>query len=385
MMMTKDVVTHIPLRLLFSSDHHFGAPTINQEEMTDAFSKTIFPLLSETDVFFINGDFFDTLVIFDNHGFDPIYDSILKLFSLCDQYKVTLRILQGTWMHDRNQLRRFVAFYRNSGYTFNFKFIEGIELETILIHYKSLRIMYVPDDLPFKSSGDVVDVITSKMTDIGWDYIDYGCMHGFFDFTFPERISQENRIVYKESQFPFVRKMIDVGHVHQHRIRGKVISNGSFDRLCFGDEDPKGCVRVLDYSDYYTAHFVQNKDAAIFNTLVFTKEDDTETIRTKIKKHLDNINSTRKISLRFIVDILEHREAIKSWMKDVYPDVRCVLKKSGDAEDRPTMIVSSDLFVPIEKRVSPTPKTISTFVRAHISEDYVLTTDAIDNYLIPMP
>ena len=372
-----------PLTLLFSSDHHFGIPTVNQEDMAIAFAETIFPLLPSIDIFFINGDFFDTLVVFDNHGFDPIYDTILNLFSLCDQYKVTLRILQGTWMHDRNQCKRFETFYRNSGYTFNYRFAENIELENIEIKDRSLRVLYVPDDLPFKSSDDILEIIQGKLCDSGWDYVDYACIHGFFDFTFPSGVKQDNVIVFKESQFPFINKLIDVGHVHQHRIKGKVISNGSFDRLCFGDEDPKGCVKVLDYPDHYTANFIENKNTAVYDTLVFTKEDTTETIADRIKTHMASLVSKRKISLRCVIDLVEHREAIKIWLKETYPDVRCVFKKNTDIEERPMMIPTSMLFTPVEKRISPTQKTISTFIRSHIPQEYDLTTEDIDLYLTP--
>lgn len=374
-------MTTDPIRLLFGSDFHFGIPTINQEDMAIAFADTIFPLLPETDIFFINGDFFDTLVIFDNHGFDSIYDTILKLFSLCDQYKVTLRILQGTWMHDRNQLKRFKAFYRNNHYSFDYRFVDGIDLECITVRDRSLRCMFVPDDLPFKSSTEIVKVIEDKLVEKGWDFIDYGCMHGFFDFTFPKNVSQEKVVVFSEAQFPFVKKMIDVGHVHQHRISENVISNGSFDRLCFGDEDPKGLIKVLDYPDHYTAQFIENKDAAVFDTLYFSMDDTTETIRNKIDSHLKSISTNRKIHLRCVIDNIDHRDAIKTWMREIYPDVYCKLKQNIDKEDKPPILNTSILFTPIEKRISPTPKTISTFIRNHIPEEYALTVEQIDAYL----
>ena len=218
----------------------------------------------------------------------------------------------------------------------------------------------------------------------GWDTVDYGCMHGFFDFTFPKNVSQDNVIVFKEAQFPFVTKMIDVGHVHQHRVEGKVISNGSFDRLVFGDEDPKGCIRVLDYPDHYTAQFVQNKQAAVFDTLVFTDEDTTETIRERIDTHVAGLNTQRKISLRFIVDSTEQYEIIKTWMRETHPDIRCARKKSSDKAEGMMLIPSSSLIAPVQKRIAPTRVTIASFIRAHIPDDYALSTEEIEVYLEPV-
>ena len=377
-------MTTEPIRILMASDLHFGIPGINQEEMAQAFADTVFPLLPETDIFFINGDFFDTLVIFDSHGFDPIYDTIMNLFTLCDQHKVTLRILQGTWMHDRNQLKRFKALYRNGRFGFNFRLAEGIELEELTIRDRSIKVVYVPDDLPFTSSGDIVDVIERKMVDIGWDSLDYGCMHGFFEFTIPLAAGHDNRVVFREDQFPFIRKMIDVGHVHQHRVKGKVISNGSFDRMVYGDEEPKGFIKIFDYPDHYTAHFVENKHAAVFDTLVIDKDDTTETIRDKVVSHLSKIHSDRKISLRFLIESTEHRDAIKDWMKKEYPEINIKFKKKGDPEDQSILVPSSILVTPAVKRVAPTPKTLSSFIRAHMPESYVLTIEEIDRYLEPV-
>lgn len=368
-----------PVRMLMVSDLHFGKPSINQEEMTTAFQNTLFPLLSDTDILFINGDFYDTLVIFDNHGFDPIYDTILKLFALCDQHKVILRILQGTHTHDRNQCKRFEVFYRNSGYSFDFKFVDGITLEEIYVVNRDLRFLYLQDDLPFKSSSLILDAVKDKMIDVGWDHVDYGCMHGFFDFTCGN-MPHENTVVYKEDQFPFVRKMIDVGHVHHHLVQGKVISNGSFDRLEYAQEEPKGLVRVLDYPDHYTAQFIENKEAAVYNSLVILKTDTTETIVDKIKTHLAKIVTNRRISLRFIIESAEHRDAIKTFMKDGYPEVSIKFKKAGEAEEK-LMISASELFTPAQKRVAPTPKTIATFIKHQLSDDYPLSVDEIDRYL----
>lgn len=376
--MTNDVA-----QLLFCSDLHFGAHHMNQAEMARAFADTIFPLIPDTDIMFINGDFFDTLVIFDNAGFDPIYDTILNLFSLCEHHQIKLRVLQGTWTHDRNQCKRFEAFYRNHKGTFDFRFVDGIELETLTVKDRDLRFFYVPDDLPYKSSDDIVAVIEEKMREKGWDTVDYGCMHGFFDFTFPKNVNPGGTIVFRENQFPFVTKMIDVGHVHQHRCSGKVISNGSFDRLNHGEEDLKGCVLVKDHPDHYTATFIENKQSAVFDTLVFDKGDDTEVLRQKVKAHLASLTTDRVIHLRCMVDSPDQYAAIKSWLKENHPTIKVVSKKKSDKDVADVMIPTSSLITPAEQRIAPTRKTIAAFIRDHIPEDYVITIDEIETYLEP--
>lgn len=370
------------ISILCVSDIHFGHSDISQSDMADAFCETLFPVLKTVDICFINGDFFDTLVSFDNHEFDPIYDTILMMFHMCEKYKVKLRVLQGTWSHDRNQCKRFTTFYKNNHFTFDFKVVDTIELEEIPFNERALRFFYIPDDLPFKSSSDIVDVLKNKMVEKDWDYVDYGCMHGFFDFTFPRGVSQDNVIVFKESQFPFVKKAIDVGHVHQHRISGNVFSNGSFDRLCHGEEDLKGCILFKDTPQSYTAQFIENKLAAVYKTLTVPDEIDTETLSSFIDSQVGAIDSNRRVSIRFVVNSSEIYEAIKTWMKEKYPKVKITRKKSNDKSDTVAMLLSSTSFASTrEKKIAPTRKTLSSFIRNHIPEENDITIERIEMHL----
>lgn len=370
------------INITFVSDIHLGIRSIDQLEMADALADNLLPVIPDTDIFCINGDFFDTLVVFDSHGFDPIYEVILHIFRLCQQHKVILRVLQGTFSHDRKQLDRFETFYKNNHFDFDFRCVRNIELEEIYVKGRSLRFMYVPDDMPYKSSGAVVDVITTKMNELGWEEVDYGCMHGFFDFTFPRGVSQENTIVFKESQFPFVKKVIDVGHVHQYRVgpEGKAISNGSFDRLCHGDESPKGFVKVVDYGNTFKAHFVENKDSAFYTTLYFTDED-TDYIRKTIDDFISNLKTNRTISLRISLPNMEIIKAIKVWMTEAHPTVKYSLKKEIVDKGQTFNLMSSLIANATEKRIAPTPKTLSTFIRNEIPSSYEISVERIDSLL----
>ena len=363
------------------SDFHFGIPGVDQEEMAAAFAKTIFPLLKDTDILFINGDFFDGPVSFDNPMFDPIYDVIISLLTLCETYGIKLRILQGTWMHDRAQLKRITGFYTHGGFTFDYKLIETVELEEIVFSHRSLKVLYLPDDLPFKSSQDILDVVLDKKAALGWDQIDYVCLHGFMDFTFPKVLSRDNAVVYSEDQFPFVKKLIDAGHVHEHRIVGNAISNGSFDRLVAGDENPKGCIQIDDYPDHYTARFVENTYSAIYDTLIFGDDMSTQDICHQISTHIASLNTERMISLRFIIERSDLKDAIKAWMRETYPKIRLNIKKQSETSDKPVMVPQSALFVTFEREIAPTPKTLPTFIRNHIPEDVVLSVDRIETHL----
>lgn len=366
------------ISILFASDIHFGNYTIDQCELADAFATTIFPLIPDADIFFLNGDFFDREVNFDSCSFDPIYDTIINLFALCERNQTKLRVLQGTWTHDRGQLKRFEVFYRNHRCSFDFKYIDSIELERIVFKDRELKVFYVPDDLAFQNSSDIVEVVKDKMRERGWDSVDYGCMHGFFDFTFPKNISQENRIVFNKEQFPFVKKIINVGHVHQYRSDDFVYSNGSFGRDTHGDEDPKGCIYVSDHPDRYVAKFIENKKANVFDTLVVPTDFDTTDIVKLIKDHLSKLDLTRQIYLRFITDQQEQYEAIKAWMRENHPTIKIVKKKTTDKDDGQSMPIVSSLLIKPLKRAAPTRQTISACIKSHLNSDDPLTVDEIE-------
>jgi hypothetical protein len=381
MMMMTEKNNDDVIKILFASDLHFGVPDVCQEDMANAFRAVIFPRLGNTDILFLNGDFFDRIVIFDSAGFDPVYDLILDLFRLCEQHRVHLRILQGTFEHDRTQCQRFLTFYKNTHATFPFHFADFIQLEEITIRSRHLRILYVPDSLPYGSSEEAVDAIHGVMMEKGWDKVDYACMHGFFEFTFPKNISHANRVIFREDQFPFVRKMIDVGHVHQHRVSGKVISNGSFDRHCHGDEDPKGAISVLDYPDHYVAQFIENTNAAPFHSFVFGPEATTDDYVDTITSYLQSLVTTRDIALRFIVSSQIQVVALKSYMKEHHPKIKCAFKKIGIEDESPILTPASDLFVELEARPAPTPHTMPVFVRNYIPDSYCLSVESIAAYL----
>lgn len=363
------------------SDFHFGIRSISQGEMAYAFRETIFPLLPTTDILFLNGDFFETLVVFDSETFIWVYDMIMDLLRLCEEYKVKMRILRGTWTHDRDQCSRFEHFHRNGGFTFDLKYISNIEIEEIAFENRSLKIGYIPDDLPYKTSDDIVDVLRGKMTEMGWDYLDYGCVHGFFEFTFPKNVKQGSAIVFREDQFPFVRKIVDVGHVHQYRAKGKIISNGSFDRLCFGDEDSKGCIKITDKGDTCTIQFVENKHSCVFDTLVFSDKDTTESIRSKIDSHIKKLKTVRTIHLRFMVESAEHKEAIRSIMREVHPEVLFNINKSSEKDSMPTISTSAIILKRTEAVVAPTVKTLPIYIKNHLPSDVSMTLETIERHL----
>jgi hypothetical protein len=371
-------------KFLMMSDLHYGSRDIPPHEMADAFRKTVFPMVGDVDLICINGDFYDDAIEFDSVTFDCVYNLIVDLMRECQQHGTKLRLMQGTWTHDRGQVQKFDLFYKSHQFDFDFRFVRNIDFEEISFGEKTLRFMYVPDDIGYTSSEDAVQAIKEKMSDRGWDYVDYGCMHDFFDFTFPKNVSTEYRRVYREEQFPFVHKAINVGHVHQYRVgpMSKAISNGGFDRYVHGDEDAKGMILYVDKEDSYTATFVENKFAAVFDTLVIPESLTTEQITKLITDHLNSLATDRRVNLRFVVDTINKWSVIREWMRDNYRDVRCSMKRSKTVT--PIKMVNGPLLTTsssAEPEEIPTPANLATLVKAMLNPEDPITIDEIQKHL----
>jgi hypothetical protein len=374
-------MTEQPAKLFFISDIHFGARTIVASELEVAFDDVFTARIPEADVVFINGDIFDDLLNFDTVVFDSIYATLHRMMATCEAHQVPLRILQGTWEHDRGQIHRLVNFYLAGQHTFDFAYFASIDVDEIHLAGRTLRVGFIPDSLPYASSQDIVDVLEQKMRERGWDYLDYACVHGYFDETFPKNIKRGSTIVFSMDQFKFVRKLVDAGHVHQHLMTDRFVSNGSFDRTVFGDEGKKGFVIVDDYPNVCAPHFVENTQAAVFDTIGFPHDVDTSEIKSTIDTYMSNQTSTRRIALRFSVADSKDYEAIRAYMGMMYPNVRIMRHKPSKKESSDTIVAESTFMEQAHDRIAPTPATLASFVRSHISPDFVLSIEKIEQHL----
>ena len=183
--------------------------------------------------------------------------------------------------------------------------------------------------------------------------------------------------------FEFVKKVIDVGHVHQHRVVGRSVSNGSFDRLNHGDEDPKGLIRIEDYPDTFKLFFVENEHAAIFNTIKIPGGSDTTEIIDLISRHMVGLKTSRRINIRFEIVTTDVKDAIRGYMVQNHPDVKLApFKMVGDKDEKALRPTSSVILQARPRNPMPTPQTLPTFIRAYIPEEIILSVEKIETYLV---
>jgi hypothetical protein len=220
--------------------------------------------LSTVRLVFLAGDLFDSGQEFSDENAHMATAWVHRLMMLCSRYGVVLRILEGTPSHDRKQSRIFDTLRLVGNYPdLNYKYVEKLSIE--YIRELDIRVLYVPDEVSHDNAITEKQIQT-LLDEEGISQVDYACMHGLFDFQVPEQINPH--IKFNTEYFlKIVKHLLFIGHDHTHQIHERICVQGSFDRLCHGDEIAKGFVKATVEDDgHYVFKFIENKQAKIYKT-----------------------------------------------------------------------------------------------------------------------
>lgn len=171
---------------------------------------------------------------------------------------------------------------------------------------------------------------------MGLKSVDIGCMHGCFRYQLPiQSISSHNEDFYES----IVNEVIFIGHHHHHTRRGKVFAQGSFDRLCHGEESPKGFGVYTRVAGKGKVEFIENVNAKIYKTLDVRGIDVGE-----IMPHLTTLISGYPGGSNFRL-LVTADSAIKSILKDIrneYPQHRWDLHSEDAGEQDAVLRVDQE-------------------------------------------
>ena len=230
------------LKWLTLSDVHLGHKRTSTEEILKNlyifFKDFTGEVYSDLDFIFIAGDLFDGLL--DYSGNDREIHSIKlwlnSIMRFCHKYSIALRILEGTPSHDWKQSFMAVTIYEIIDLPFDFKYVNSLYIE----QHSKATILYIPDE--WTSSTDTTyKQVKELMNNIHIDSVDIAIMHGAFEYQLrqaPAKVQKHNEHLYES----IVKYAINIGHIHTHSVHGKIIAQGSFDRLAHGEEEKKGAV-----------------------------------------------------------------------------------------------------------------------------------------------
>jgi len=314
-----------PIRLISVSDIHLGNRLVPAPIIADNFRRYVFPYIAKCDILVIGGDLTDTAIGWDDTHANAILAFYFDLLAWCSHYDVTVFLLRGTFSHDRKQLSMLPLMHEKHKFKNELAYFDKVSLHT---HKRSgTRFVFLPDDLPYGSSDEVLDVVAQQMRAASWDYVDYVCAHGFFDHVLPPVAHGHQRIVYRRSQFPFVRRYILVGHEHTASMVDRVIYNGSFDRLTHNDETTKGFNYIEDDGKDATIQFVENKDATTFRTLDLSGISDATAVLDQYVHVASALTDTHRTHhLRILHPSRDVISAVVSLTAKDYPHIRLTHK-----------------------------------------------------------
>lgn len=274
------------------SDIHLGAPNIPSDVIPTNIRKVLFPVLDdELDVLILVGDLTDGLLEFGSDTSRYVMGLIDDLIDLALKHRFYIRILQGTFTHDRLQSSMF-KFKAHKLNQLNgsdiIKFIDKIDIE----HIESLGVtlLYKPDNIPYK---DAWKRMAKLVDEVGYP-IDFLINHGYFTHLLPRGIRHE---IANTLDVNIVNKVVRGGvlngHVHTPSVNYNVINNGSFDRLNHGEEEAKGFFYLTyDTSTFDLVYtFIENVYATKFCTVDLSGNDD--------------VNSCKAIALDKVTEVVK--------------------------------------------------------------------------------
>lgn len=312
------------MRIAHTADWHLGHPKVRSSSTIAGLRKFLLTEL-DVDLLCIAGDIFDRNISFDSDEASEIIDFLADVITRCYYTNTTLRVLQGTYTHDHNQLLVWDRLYKKLGLPVDYRLFRTLSIE----HVQSLgiNILYVPDDLPFKHKHEVFDRITDLLTTHGIEQVDYVIFHGEFDNTIYSKFIAN---AFSISDFDKIcRGYILAGHVHSAQKHGKLIYAGSFNRLKHNEEEAKG-YWIVNGAE---TTFIENTDALRFLTVDYTTDHDLDVILSKHQKLIGKLPVGVENHIRVIISDTHLKQALRSFHNSNHPEVQLTFKAKITVKD----------------------------------------------------
>lgn len=329
------------LKYLVLSDIHLGH-NINKaefiiENLHKFFSKYK-KELKNLDIIFLAGDIFDKLLVTSGRDFLLATEYLTYLILYCKKHNIKLRILEGTPSHDWKQSKVISTIVEKFEIDIDYKYIDTLEIEYI-DQYKC-HILYIPDEYKNKAS-DTLKEVKKLMKQQKLSQVDIAIMHGQFTYQLPGITLESSH--NEQEYLNLVKYYISIGHIHTHSVFERIIAQGSFDRLAHGEEEDKGGV-VIELNPLLgnTFSFLPNKDAMVFKTYDFSKED-LETIIKILDKDYKSYKPYSNIRLALASDEMINK-SMKT-LKERYPKLTLKFIKKKTEENQKINLLDIDVHI----------------------------------------
>jgi len=324
--MSKDI------RVVSISDIHLGHHVTLSESIYENLKAYFYSELhSGTDILFICGDFFDRLLNLDNKSSSIAITVIHELIQMSITNNFIIRVLNGTFSHDKYQNQLFVTISEKYKGV-DLKVINDISVEKI--KELDLTVLYLPDDLPYSTTEEIYTVIDEIYHNNEIEKVDLIIGHGSMEYTIPEHAHKGKIVFSKDKLESLMNGYALFGHIHTRGINGRIVYNGSFDRLVHNEESTKGFYITTRKNGIYSTKFIENKDAAKFITLR-PFGDDLDELKVDLFRKIDtHFGPYYTGHLRIVCKDVTNRSILYNLVMDKYPtlDVSCKTVKELQEE-----------------------------------------------------
>ena len=371
---------HGYLKIVAISDLHFGSPRIDAAKMFTNLRTHFFPQLKDAHLCVIAGDVYDQLLTVNSKAHYYAVRFIRDILRVSAYTGMQVRILHGTYSHDRDQLEGFSLLAPKDA---RVKIVSTVSVEEIS-NLKcgmeelntTLRVGYLPDNLSVKQSSEVVDQLQNLLTLHGWPYLDMLIGHGTFEHALPTDVGHQPPCTYRISQFDdIVKGVIIMGHIHTSSHKENVYYCGSFERMAHGEEEPKGFytfTRDQQNEEGWQAKFIKNPDSTLFKTLEPVGPDMpaiTNNYISQVKETFPDVANTggyvRVVHKDPEVRTLLHKVTVQQFPKLIYSSKS--IKGENDTEMR-----VDDITLELFEDVKPNRHNLSDLVCHFLEENDLL-------------
>lgn len=366
-------------KIVAAGDFHFGNPRINCEAMYEKLKEFFYPEAEKADMILLTGDLFDQLTTVNSNANLYVSVFIRELFIFSANNNVPIRILHGTYSHDRNQLHILdVLKFKNT----NAKIINEICCEEISVKDKKYKVLYIPDNLPYKKSSDVMEHIDKVLKVMGWKTVDIVLGHGTFSHALPVSANHLPPCTYTIEQFDKITtdtSLIIMGHIHISSAKDKVFYCGSFERMSHGEEQPKGFYKFNNETGKWKAEFVRNDDATLFVT-IYPQGNTPDEIMTDFISQIEAVFPDKKGYVRVAHNDAEIRSLLNKVCLQKYPNIKYTSKSVNDTDK--VEIKLTDIELETFEDIKPSRENLPELICQFLAENDKL--DLLDKATINM-
>lgn len=281
-------------KIAFLPDIHIGKPKLAPDRVRDHLEALVYNRIPDIDLLVFGGDFFDSALNMNSTA--GVYAALIidEITALAKKHKTFIRVINGTFFHDRHQNKFFDIKSPMCGNIDGvplLKVYDKIDLE--FLTPLNLSVMYCPDNQP----GNVTEQLLELLKVHRLKQVDFLFSHGYYEYLLPRGLAHvpQNTINY-DLISPMIRGRILNGHVHIPKQHKKLISGGSFERLAHGEEHDKGYF-IVTYdtkSGSSSVEFIVNPYTTPFITIDVHSFESVEACIEHIDNTICKIRSEQK-------------------------------------------------------------------------------------------